>query len=54
VDHTRLLQSVERIRQLGDQLAAVQHDPIRAREAVDRLGRELDAARHTVRPYFKP
>jgi hypothetical protein len=35
--------------QLGDQLTAVPDDPVRAPELVDRLGVELDAARHAVR-----
>ena len=53
VDSSRLLEQLARIRRLGDELACAQRDSIPARDVIDRLGRELDAARHTVRPYFK-
>ncbi len=53
VDCTQLLEHLDRLRQLGDSLAAATHDAIRARELIDRIGIELDAARHSVRPYFK-
>ena len=53
VDSAKLLEHVARIRQLGNELGRVQRSPIPARDVIDRLGLELDAARHTVRPYFK-
>ena len=53
VDSAKVLDSLARIRQLGDELARVQRSPIPARDVIEQLGRELDAARHTVRPYFK-
>jgi predicted ester cyclase len=53
VDCVKLLEHIDRIRSLGEDLAAVQGDTPRLREVIDRVGRELDAARHTVRPYFK-
>lgn len=53
VDCPKLLQHVERIRQLGDELAGFQGDATRIRDVLHRLGFELDAARHVVRPYFK-
>jgi hypothetical protein len=53
VDTARLLGHVERIHQLGEQLAA-ETDRTRQRELIERLGRQLDAARHVVRPYFRP
>lgn len=53
IDCAKLLTHVERIRQLGEYLTAVQEDSGLAREVIDRLGIEIDAARHVVRPYFK-
>jgi hypothetical protein len=53
VDCASLLTHIDRIRQLGDQLRDVQGDANRTKEVIDRIGRELDAARHVVRPYFK-
>ena len=52
VDTAILQEHVARIGQLGQQLAA-ETDPTRQRELIDRLGRQLDAARHVVRPYFR-
>jgi hypothetical protein len=52
VDTVALLQHVERIHQLGRQLSA-EKDAARQRELLDRLGRQLDQARHVVRPYFR-
>jgi hypothetical protein len=52
VDTVALLQHVDRIHQLGQQLSAT-NDPARQRELLDRLGRQLDEARHVVRPYFR-
>jgi hypothetical protein len=53
VDNPRLLEHLDRLRQLADQLAALPESDPQAREIIDRLGRELDSARHVVRPYFK-
>ena len=53
VDCAKLLVHVERIRQLGEYLTAVQEDSGLAREVIERLGIEIDAARHVIRPYFK-
>lgn len=53
VDSAKVLDALARIRRLGDELARVQRSPIPARDVIEQLGRELDAARHTVRPYFK-
>jgi len=53
VDTDAVLQSVGRIRQLGDELERAGDNPMRTRELIERLGRELDEARHVVRPYFR-
>jgi hypothetical protein len=53
VDATRLLEHLERIRQLGVRLAATPESEIlERRNHIERLGAELDAARNVVRPYF--
>jgi len=52
VDDAQLMACLERIRHLTDELARVQGDAERRRGVIDRLGRELDAARRVVRPYF--
>ena len=52
VDTARLQEHIARIGQLGDLLAA-ETDATRQRELIDRLGRQLDEARHVVRPYFR-
>ena len=52
VDVRALLQHLSRIQRLADQLAATNGDAVRQREIVDRLGIELDDARHVARPYF--
>lgn len=53
VDHSRLVEHIGHLRQLGDELTSAQGDATRTRDVVDRLGLELDAARHVVRPYFR-
>jgi SnoaL-like polyketide cyclase len=53
VDSVKLLEQLSRIRRLGEELARLQRSPMPARDVIEQLGRELDAARHTVRPYFK-
>lgn len=52
VDDAQLMACLERIRQLDD-LAGVHGDAERRQDVLDRLGRELDAARNVVRPYFR-
>jgi predicted ester cyclase len=53
VDVRALLQHLARIQRLAEQLGAANGDAVRQRELVDRLGIELDAARHLARPYFR-
>jgi SnoaL-like polyketide cyclase len=53
VDVRALLQHLSRIQRLGEQLSATNGDTGRQRELIDRLGIELDAARHVARPYFR-
>jgi transcription elongation GreA/GreB family factor len=53
VDSPRLLKHLEQLRSLGAHLAAAEDDASRTRELLDRIGRELDAARHIVRPYYR-
>lgn len=53
VDANKLLGQLARIQELGDELARVQRSPLPPRDVIDQLGLELDAARHTVRPYYK-
>jgi hypothetical protein len=53
VDYPRLHEHLQRIQQLSEKLQAIRDDDLVERRAlVDRLGRELDAARRIVRPYF--
>lgn len=54
VDADKLLDHIERLRVLGTSLRAARGDEIRVREITEAIGRELDAARHVVRPYYKP
>ena len=53
IDADKLLEHVERLRPLGLALRGLRGDAIRAREITDAIGRELDAARHILRPYYK-
>lgn len=53
VDSAKLMKHLEHLRELGAQLPAVQGDAARTRDVLDRIGRELDAARHIVRPYYR-
>lgn len=53
VDVPKVLSHLERIRKEGDRLTDAKDDPTRSREIVQRLGLEIDAARHAVRPYFR-
>ena len=53
VDFPKLHDHLQRIQQLAAKLAATPADDlVERRMIVDRLGRELDAARRVVRPYF--
>jgi predicted ester cyclase len=51
VDDTQLLVHLSRLRYMEEQLRAAS-DSSRRLEVLDRIGRELDAARRVVRPYF--
>ena len=53
VDERQLLVHLSRLRYLEDQLRAVQGEPSSHRDLLERIGRELDAARMEVRPYFQ-
>ena len=53
VDYGALIARLAKIRALSEQLAAERDDPERQRDITARLGHELDAARHIVRPYYR-
>ena len=53
IDADELLEHIERLRPLGLALLGLHGDAIRAREITEAIGRELDSARHIVRPYYK-
>lgn len=53
VDDKILVAHLDRIAELRGELAQVSDNPTRRREVIQRLGRELDATRHVVRPHFK-
>lgn len=53
VDSSALLRRLGRLRALEDELGRVQNDEEQARGVIDRIGLELDGARHVVRPYYK-
>jgi len=52
VDDTQLRVHLTRLRYLEEQLRDVPPESVRRRDLLDRIGRELDAARAVVRPYF--
>ncbi len=52
VDMPKLMGHLARIQELREQLASAS-TPAMQRELIDRLGTQLDAARHIVRPYFR-
>jgi hypothetical protein len=52
IDYTTLMRHLDRIADLRTELAHAT-DPDRQRDVAQRLGRELDATRHVIRPYFK-
>jgi len=45
---------LDRIKRLIDELARVQHDAQAMRDLIDRLGRELAAARNALKPLDTP
>ena len=53
VDYAALASHLARIRVLADQLSAERDDPERQHDLTVRLGQELDAARHVIRPYYR-
>jgi predicted ester cyclase len=52
IDYAGLLRHLDRIGDLRLELGQ-STDPERQRDVAQRVGRELDAARHVIRPYFK-
>jgi SnoaL-like domain len=53
VDYAALMRHLDRIGRLRLELAETADDADRQRDVAQRLGRELDATRHVVRPYYK-
>lgn len=53
IDYNALLAHLDRLQRLRDQLTQAGDDETR-RHLAERIGRELDAARMTVRPWFRP
>jgi predicted ester cyclase len=53
IDYAALMHHLDRIGQLRTELARSTTDHDRQREVTQRLGRELDATRHVIRPHFK-
>jgi predicted ester cyclase len=54
VDGVKLIEHIERLRQLAASLREAPPESMRARELTAAIGMELDAARHVVRPYYRP
>jgi hypothetical protein len=52
LDFARFDEYMAEMTRLHATLAAAKDDPARWQEAVERLGRYLDAARHALRPYY--
>ena len=52
IDEQKLLAQVRKIHQMGEQLAS-STTLVERRHALQRLGVELDEARHVLRPYYK-
>lgn len=52
VDYTTLETRLEAIHVLREELTRARQDASRQRDVCERLGRELDAARQVLRPYF--
>lgn len=53
-DGVALIARLDRIKKLTDDLARAQHDAQAARDLVDRIRRELDAARAALKPLDSP
>jgi hypothetical protein len=53
VEPQKLLHHLARLKQLGEQLAQAGSNAARQRDVIEQIGRELDIARHVVRPYFR-
>jgi hypothetical protein len=53
IDYDALLAHLERLQRLRDQLALTGDDKETRRHLAERIGRELDAARLTVRPWYR-
>jgi predicted ester cyclase len=53
LDTEKLVSHIERLRHLAEQLNGIAPDSRDGRELTAEIGRELDAARHVVRPYYK-
>lgn len=53
VDYPRLNARLARIQQIREDLFGATDDPDRRRQLTEDLGRELDAARLTVRPWYR-
>jgi predicted ester cyclase len=53
IDYDRLVRSLDTIRQLADELIAVDPDSEQQHDVTERLGQALDAARLIVRPQFQ-
>lgn len=53
LDTVKLVGHIERLRQLAEELKGFAPDSLHGRELTSEIGRELDAARHVVRPYYK-
>ena len=52
-DLPALLTHIQHLQQLAADLQAARHDAIAARALTERIGQELDQARHVVRPYYR-
>jgi len=54
IDYDALVAHLDRLHRLRDQLVQAGEDKEARRNVAERIGRELDAARLTVRPWFRP
>jgi len=53
VDYAALVGRLAKIHALSEQLGGERDDPERRRDITTRIGHELDAARHVIRPYYR-
>jgi predicted ester cyclase len=53
IDYEALLTHLDRLQRLRTQLGSAAEDPATQRHVAERIGRELDAARLVVRPWFR-